>query len=329
MFLVRSHNTPSPSLSPEGRGEQITPSPNLSPKGRGEQVAPSPNLWKPTATIETLRQRADLLDRIRTFFKKRRVLEVETPLLSQHTVTDRYIDSFSVENYYLQTSPEYAMKRLLAANSGPIFQITKAFRKEECGRQHNPEFTLLEWYRPGFTHHDLMDEMDQLLGLLLNAQKAQRSTYAELFEKYCGIDPLTHDNTTELQLLFSEKIEPNLKGVNFVYDYPAKQAALSKINKTNPLVAERFEVYIDGIEIANGFHELTDAEEQQQRFKADQTYRNENNKLIPEIDTRFINALEAGLPDCAGVALGIDRLMMYLTQKKAITEVIAFDWKQA
>ena len=301
-----------------------------------------------SASLPTLRQRAQLLDDIRSFFKKKNVLEVDTALLCQHTVTDRYIDSFTVNNRYLQTSPEYAMKRLLAAGSGSIFQICKAFRHDESGRLHNPEFTLLEWYRVGFNHHDLMDEMDELLSLILKTDTADRSTYQDLFEKYGQLDPLhcdletlkkrientntdTLDRDTCLQLLFSQKIEPQL-GLDkptFVYDFPASQAALAKISENNPLVAERFEVFIHGMEIANGFHELTDADEQLARFKEDQNNREKAGEIVPEIDMRFIDALKSGLPDCAGVALGIDRLMLCLTHNNDIKDVIAFDWDSA
>lgn len=304
--------------------------------------------WTPSANFETLKQRAELLDNIRAFFKARNILEVETPVLSHYTVTDRYIESFTVGDGFLQTSPEYAMKRLLAAGSGPIFQITKAFRQEESGHQHNPEFTLLEWYRPDFTHHNLMDEMDALLMQVGNFKKAERLSYKNLFEKYCQLDPLTCDidaikkhirtgyiegldRDTYLQLLLSEKIEPHL-GTNaptFVYDFPATQAALSKIRNDTPPVAERFEVFIHGKEIANGFHELTDANEQEQRFKADQAYRRTHQKNTPNIDVNFIAALKSGLPNCAGVALGIDRLLMCIANKRTIKEVIAFDWERA
>ncbi len=299
--------------------------------------------WQPSANINTLKERAALLDRIRAFFKARNVLEVETPLLHQHTVTDRYIDSFKVANGFLQTSPEYAMKRLLAANSGAIFQICKAFRQEESGRNHRPEFSLLEWYQPGFNHHDLMDEMDTLLTEAAHFKKAERLSYRELFKTHCNIDPMccndadiksqlnttntdALDRDTCLQLLLSEKIEPLLgkEAPLFIYDFPASQAALSKIRPDSTPIAERFEVFIDGKEIANGFHELTDANEQRQRFEQDQAHRQAHQQNIPEIDEQFIAALNAGLPNCAGVALGIDRLLMCLLKKKHIKEVISF-----
>ena len=199
-----------------------------------------------TIPLDAIQQRARLLEDIRAFFKARNVLEVETPLLSHHTVTDRYIESFEVENKgFLQTSPEYAMKRLLSAGSGSIFQICKAFRQEESGHQHNPEFTLLEWYRPGFDHQDLMDEMNELLMMAGNFKKAKRYAYRDLFKTHCDLDVFTCSDTeikqqlenvntsdlnrdTCLQLLLAEKIEPTLgfDSPAFIYDFPASQAAL-------------------------------------------------------------------------------------------------------
>lgn len=305
--------------------------------------------WKPTAPLSNLRLRADLFSRIRQFFAERDILEVDTPLLCQHTVTDLHIDSFKAESYYLQTSPEYAMKRLLAAGSGSIFQICKAFRNNESGHQHNPEFTMLEWYRLGFNHHNLMDEMDELLQAVLDAPRAERISYQQLFLDEFGIDPhacdlhslqqcaidrkvvLTNpinDKDTLLQLLLNHFIEPKL-GINaptFIYDFPASQAALAKINAGK---AERFEVYIQGTEIANGFHELTNTKEQLQRFQHEQDRRKEINRTVPAIDQRLIKALEHGLPDCAGVAVGLDRLLMILANTKNIADVIAFPWDRA
>jgi len=304
--------------------------------------------WQPSADFETLKKRAELIDRIRAFFKARDFLEVETPLLCQHTVTDRYIESFKTNNRYLQTSPEYTMKRLLVAGSGPLFQITKAFRQEQSGHLHNPEFTLLEWYRPKFNHHDLMAEMSSLLVEVAGLNPAIRLSYRDIFKSYCDIDVFTCtddmiknkltnidsktlNRDTCLQLLLSEKIEPKLgyQAPIFIYDFPVNQAALAKIRYDDPPVAERFEVYIQGKEIANGFHELTDPQEQRQRFRQDQAYRQLQQKNIPDIDDRLIQALEVGLPNCAGVALGIDRLLMCLIDKKHIKEVITFDWNRA
>ena len=315
--------------------------------------------WQPTTSLRNLRLRVKLLACVRDFFAKRNVLEVETPLLSQHTVTDVHIDSFqttyqngkNTQHYFLQTSPEYAMKRLLAAGSGSIFQICKAFRNSESGQQHNPEFTMLEWYRPDFTHHELMTEVDALLQLLLNTAPAERVSYQDLWIKKIGINPhdcelielqrciakqgLTitspiDDKDTLLQLLMSHAIEPTLglQAPLFIYDYPITQAALAKISG-NPPVAERFEAYFQGVELANGFHELTDATEQFTRFQREQDKRKAMHRLVPTIDARFIDALTHGLPSCSGVAVGLDRLLMIMANAKTITEVISFPWERA
>ncbi|GAG97774.1 unnamed protein product, partial [marine sediment metagenome] len=202
--------------------------------------------WRPSASIENLKKRAQVIAQIRDFFAKRNVLEVETPLLSNATVTDVHLHSLKTQDLYLQTSPEYAMKRLLAVGSGSIFQICKAFRDDENGRLHNLEFTMLEWYRVGFDHHQLMDEMEELLQLILSCGKAKRYSYQEIFEKFLQINPHrasakelqncasehninvdVDDKDTWLQLLMSECIEPNLKDMVFIYDYPASQAALA------------------------------------------------------------------------------------------------------
>ncbi len=307
--------------------------------------------------------RAMLYQKIRTFFSERNVLEVETPLLCQHTVTDPHIESFIVPingdainrvstNYYLQTSPEYAMKRLLAAGSGSIYQITKSFRVGESGHQHNPEFTMLEWYRVGFDHHDLMDEIDLFLQILLQTSPADKISYRNLFLKYLQFDPFQIDceslkklisknniavdtndidHDTCLQILLSHLIEPTL-GVEkplFIYDFPVTQAALAKIRHDDPPVAERFELYMNGSEIANGFHELTDPVEQQMRFEKNQRDRKNNQQTVPAIDHYFINALKSGLPHCAGVAIGIDRLLMQYTKTKNIQDVVSFTFDKA
>ncbi len=317
--------------------------------------------WQPTTTNEVIKLRAKLLKTIREFFEKRTVLEVETPLLCQHTVTDLHIESFKTQyhngsqqqTYYLQTSPEYAMKRLLASGSGPLFQICKAFRNGEHGNHHNPEFTLLEWYRPGFNHHDLMKELDALVQIILNTAPALKITYQQLFEDYCSINPhqcdlntllkllkknkiainnQSHlDEDTCLQLLLSHVIEPQLPKTAplFIYDFPATQAALATIRDEHPRVAERFELYIDGQEIANGFHELIDANEQLERFNRDQIKRRLHNKWVPEIDPRLIAAIDANIPQCSGVAVGLDRLLMLLSKRRNIKEVINFPWERA
>lgn len=318
--------------------------------------------WQPTALISHLKQRAKLIAKIRDFFAERDVLEVETPLLCYSTATDPHIQSFETlfsqaggnhhQKLFLQTSPEFPMKRLIAAGVGSIYQICKAFRNEESGRLHNPEFTILEWYRMDFDHHQLMDEVDSFLHVILNSDKAKRITYHQLFVDYLQIEPhvasdealqncaqqkglvlkdtdLTRDDW--LQLLMSHFIEPQLgfDAPVFVYDFPASQAALSKIRNENPLVAERFEVYIQGLEIANGYHELCESNEQQKRFESDQHKREVLGRSAIPLDTRLLAALAQGMPACAGIALGIDRLVMLALQRDHIADVIAFPVERA
>jgi len=304
--------------------------------------------WQPSADIETLKKRAEIIKRIRQFFYNKDILEVETQLLSKATVTDVHLHSFKIENhpYYLQTSPEFAMKRLLGAGSGPIFQLCKAFRDDEIGKNHNPEFTMLEWYRPGFDHHDLMDEMDEFLSCVIDSRNAERISYQDLFLRELDIDP--HKTNLEalqkiadvniegldkddyLNLILSHKIEPTLgqECPTFIYDYPASQATLSKIRQDNPPVAERFEVYIKGIELANGFHELIDADEQRLRFENDLEKRKSVNLPSVLLDERLLAGLTK-MPPCAGVALGIDRLMMIALGKNTLEDVISFSFDKA
>lgn len=312
-----------------------------------------------------LERRADLLARVRQFFARRGVLEVETPVLAHHGVTDRHLASLGTSirgigeeatPFFLQTSPEFAMKRLLAAGSGPIYQISKAFRDGERGRHHNPEFTMLEWYRPGFDHHRLMDEVDAFLSDTLGTAPGARWTYGALFEQHLGIDPHTAsqgqlmaaaretgiDPSAELaatlgrddwlDLLMTHGIEPRLPRDRpvFVHDYPASQAALARLRPEGAVrVAERFEVYAGGIELANGFHELADAAEQRARFEIDRSARAAAGLPTPALDERLLAALEHGLGDCAGVALGIDRLLMVLTGAEHIDQVLSFPIERA
>lgn len=253
-----------------------------------------------------------------------------------------------MQSLYLQTSPEYAMKRLLCAGSGPIFQICKAYRNEEAGRNHNPEFTMLEWYRPGFDHFQLMAEMDELLTLVLDCPSADKITYQHAFEQHLGFDPLDislselkalagkhgygdialdeHNGDNLLNLLFSQHVESKIAQDRpcFVYDFPASQAALARVSPADLRVAERFELYFKGFELANGFHELSDAGEQRRRFEQDNRKRETAELPVIAIDENLLAALESGLPDCAGVALGIDRLLMLALQKQDIAEVMAF-----
>ncbi|WP_223668526.1 EF-P lysine aminoacylase EpmA [Kangiella shandongensis] len=317
--------------------------------------------WKPTASIETLKTRAELLVQIRQFFAERDILEVETPLLSHHGVTDRYMKSFQVDGFaggvgFLQTSPEYAMKRLLAAGSGSIFQICKSFRQDELGQRHNPEFTMLEWYCEGFDHHQLMEQVFELLEALAQTQgfsvALNKRNYTEVFTHYLNINPLSisdselvelagnllGDLPSELErddylvLLFEDRIEPLLGqngDIDCIYDYPASQAALARLNPDNPEVACRFEVYWQGVELANGFYELSDAAEQRRRFEADNQWRVSQGLPRMTIDQHLIAALERGLPDCSGVALGVDRLLMILLQANTLQDVIAFSADRA
>jgi len=309
----------------------------------------------PTASLDVLKKRAELLRQIRAFFYARDVLEVDTPALSVAGNTDPNIESFSTDytgpgeadRLYLHTSPEFAMKRLLAAESGAIYQLCKVFRNGEAGRQHNPEFTMLEWYRPDFNHHQLMDEVAELINEVLGEKEILRITYQQAFIEQAGVDPLNTDTTALKQcahqhgfeqvvgmddatvddwcdLLIDQVVIPGFgKGRLFIFDYPASQAALAKISKRDSRVAERFELFIDGVEIANGFHELTDAIEQRQRFECENNKRNKSGLSQLPIDENLLAALELGLPDCAGVALGIDRLLMLVAGVDSISDTAA------
>ncbi len=316
--------------------------------------------WRPTAPIENIRLRAELLAKTRQFFAARDVLEVETPLLSVATVSDPHLQSF-VTRYngpglppdtplYLQTSPEAAMKRLLAAGSSSIYQICKAFRDGEYGARHNPEFTMLEWYRVGFDHFTLMDEVEALVKMLLDLDcEFERVSYQVIFERYLGLDPhraslddlmrcandsgvFTDLNEIEigrdgwLDLLMSHLIEPHLglAAPLFIYDYPASQAVLAKVRPGEVALAERFELYVTGVELANGYHELCDGDEFSRRFERDTLQRKKDEGFVPRINRRLNTALEAGLPESAGVALGFDRLLMLAAGCDSINGVVNF-----
>ncbi|MEZ8141526.1 elongation factor P lysine(34) lysyltransferase [Enterovibrio norvegicus FF-162] len=319
--------------------------------------------WRPTSDIETLKARATLMRMIRQFFEDRDVMEVDTPAMSRATVTDIHLHTFNTEfvgpgfaggiPLYLMTSPEFHMKRLLAAGSGAIYQINKAYRNEEAGRHHNPEFTMLEWYRPSFDHHALMDEMDVLLQAVMGVGQAQRMTYQEAFIDVLRVCPLEgsmeqlkaaaallglsdiadpeQDRDTLLQLLFSVGVEAKIGRTvpAFVYNFPASQAALARVCTDDKRVAARFEVYFKGIELANGFYELDDADEQLARFEQDNRKREMMGLKIQPIDNHLIEAIRHGLPDCAGVALGVDRLIMLALGKSHIDDVIAFPVERA
>jgi lysyl-tRNA synthetase class 2 len=304
--------------------------------------------WRPAAPLEILRLRARLLARVRAFFQAREVMEVETPLLGSAAATDPHLASIAVAEggatRYLQTSPELAMKRLLAAGSGPIYQVCKAFRAQERGRLHNPEFTLLEWYRPGFDHHTLMDEVEALLASVLGNGPAERLSYAEAFRRHAGLDPhetpLAHLRSRAaalgadpalaaalerdgcLDLVLTHAVQPALgPGLCFVYDFPATQASLARIAAG---YAQRFEAFVGGLEVANGYRELTDTTEQRRRFEADNERRRALGLPQVPIDERLLAALAHGLPECAGVALGFDRLVMLAAGARSVSEVLAF-----
>lgn len=299
--------------------------------------------WKPLG-FSALQKKARLLQQIRAFFMRQDVLEVQTPLLSKFGTTDPSIESVKAvargQEQYLQTSPEFFMKRLLASGSGSIFQICPAFRDEEQGTHHLTEFTLLEWYMEGWDYSQLMQQIELLIADIA-AEPVDITTlsYADLFIQYVGFDPLNIDtqalkervpehlrdldHDALLDYFISIEIMPKLADSKwlFVKDYPAQQASLAKISEHNPQVAERFELFYNGLEIANGFSELQDAQEQQARFIADNKKRQAHAQQTVAIDETLIAALEHGLPRCAGVAIGIERLLMVLYQLDDIQQV--------
>lgn len=315
--------------------------------------------WKPSASLKNLQQRAYALAKIRRFFSERDVLEVETPLLASSTVPDVYIESIAAEvvegnssrKNFLQTSPEFFMKRLLASGSGSIYQITKAFRQEEKGARHNIEFTLLEWYRLSYSLDQLMTELEQLVQEVLGCGPISRFSYREIFQQHLQIDPheisleeLQQLASTEidlsggdlsktdyLQLLLSNSIEPKLPPYCIIYNYPSEQAALATLaaDKRGVVVAKRFELFGHSMELANGYFELSDAAEQRARFENDNAARKEKGLETHDADEKLIAALESGLPSCSGVAVGVDRLLMLLVEAKNISEVISFDSERA
>ena len=308
--------------------------------------------WKPNASRELLESRAALLNRVRIFFSEQGVLEVETPLLASSSITDPNIEIFETESdkkKYLQTSPEYAMKRLLCAGSGPIFQIAKAFRGKEIGRYHNPEFSILEWYRPNYDYHKLMSEVFELIKVCLGRLKYKKISYRDIFCDLLGIDPFiaTQDELLAvarkyldvikldlkrsdiLDLLMGNILQPKLssEGVCFIFDYPEDQAALARLRNENGIVvAERFELFIDGVELANGYTELANESQQRMRFISENKLRIEVGKEPRAIDEKFMSALKSGLPFCSGVAVGLDRLLMLQVGCSSIAETLAFSW---
>jgi lysyl-tRNA synthetase class 2 len=305
-------------------------------------------MFQPGTSLETMKKRAQLLQELRAFFHARGILEVDVPAIGDATVTDVHLQALVVEGHgFLQTSPEYYMKRLLAAGSGPIYYLGKAYRREESGRRHRPEFTLLEWYCLGMDDRQLMLQVTELFGALVPQVSLVRRSYQEVFAATLGINPHLADlhqlqaaidrildlnspltsKSACLDLLFSHCVEPHLgPGITLVYDYPQEQCALARlvVDEAGFLVARRFEVYWDGMELANGYWELNAADEQRQRFNSDLQQRSDLGLPVPALDERFLAALAAGLPDCAGIALGVDRLLMCLLDCRDIREVMPF-----
>jgi lysyl-tRNA synthetase class 2 len=312
--------------------------------------------WKPAATLERLHDRARCMALIRDFFNSRGYLEVETPIMARFGVTDRYLANIQARFrgvfYALQTSPEYHMKRLIAAGSGPIYQLARVFRDDELGRWHNPEFTLLEWYQLGIDHHALMDEVDLLLQTIVHSKPLVKKTYEQAFFETCDLNPFTDpiarfkdvlgeqdldrvldpdetDRDQYLFLLMSHVVEPALGRLDTpvaVHAFPPSQAALAQVRNG---VAERFEVYFKGVELANGFHELTDANAQAKRFEADKKLRAQAGLPDVQADVYLLAALKQGMPQCSGVALGVDRLLALALEQDNISSVLAFDFSRA
>ena len=310
--------------------------------------------FSPTCNRETWKVRQSLLAKVRAFFDSRGVLEVETPVLSNACGTDPQLDYFEIESphRFMMTSPEFHMKRLLAAGFGDIFQITKSFRKDEFGAHHNNEFSMVEWYRVGMPQEQLMDEVEALVSEILDKPiHARRTRWIDAFKNYAGVDPLVAADNDFAEACKSRNIplpadtsnmsredwwdylmvfavEPALakNGPEFILDYPQSQAALAQtyVGEDGHTWARRFELFVDQVELCNGYTELTDANEQRRRFNADLEIRRSMGKPQPTLDENFLEALESGMPACSGVALGLDRLFMLAMNKKEIKDVILF-----
>lgn len=312
---------------------------------------------------EAMHLRARLYSLLRAFFTERQVAEVETPILSRAGNTEPNIDGFSTvfagpvnagaRERYLRTSPEYPLKRLLAAGFGDCYELGRVFRNGEAGVSHNPEFTMLEWYRVGFDHRRLMLECAQLvrtaLALVERDAAVAAFSYREWFRRGLGLDPFMADERTLreplaefridpedltrddwLDLLVTHRLQPALQddAITIVYDFPASQCSLARIRHGQPSVAERFELYLGQHELANGYHELNDAAEQRARFEHDNARRRARGQLEMPIDENLLAVLDR-LPDCAGVALGVDRLLMHMLGTNDIRDVLAFPFAEA
>jgi len=313
--------------------------------------------WRPGASRQALEARARLLTRIRAFFAERGVLEVETPILSRSGNSDPNIRSIATEpspRRYLRTSPEYAMKRLLAAGLGDIYELGRVFRAGETGRHHNPEFTMAEWYRRGLGYLDLAIEVADLVRYCgegaFDGWRTRRIAYRDLFREGLGLDPF-HCSESELaacaaergiragplehpewlDLLLAEVLQPALPGecITVLYDFPPEQAALARIRPGDPPVAERFEVFLNQTELANGYQELTDADEQRRRFERENRLREVRGEETAPLAETLVAALRHGLPECSGVALGVDRLLMAVLKLDRMDAVLAFDANRA
>ncbi len=324
--------------------------------------SPENSTWMPSSSLDNLKTRARLLEKTREFFKQRNILEVETPILSQAGNPDPNIDSFTTVNttlLYLRTSPEFLLKRMLAAGYGDCYELGKVFRQAESGQFHNPEFTMLEWYRVGWTWKQLANEVCDYIkfsGQLLSGSQFQHwpirwVSFQELYLEHIGIDPLSAqiadfealaksqnlqfpDNMLKdqwLDLIMSTVIQPGLaeSAITIVYDFPSQQAALAKINPDNPSTALRFEVYLGQQELANGYQELTDARELEQRFENDNRKRKQRHQAEVKLDQNLISAQHQPLPECAGVALGFDRLLMAMMKSSKLSECLSFDSERA
>lgn len=312
--------------------------------------------WRPAASVAALQQRAQLYRTIREFFYQRQVCEVEVPSLARAAVSDPQIDSISAQvcgaTLYLQSSPEFFMKRMLAAGSGDIYSLDKAFRNGEAGRRHNPEFTMLEWYRLGWDEQRLMDEVAELIGTCVSLPSVARWSYRDIFQRELGLDPHTatieqlkqaaqrcseirwddDDRDVWLDVLMTHAIEPRMgPGLVLVYDFPVTQAALARttLDAQGQQVARRFEAFVDGVELANGYWELCDGVEQARRLQQDLARRQALGLPQYPVAQQLVDALHGGLPDCAGVALGVDRLLMLMTDCNDIRQLLAFPFERA
>ena len=320
------------------------------------------NSWQPSASLATLQTRAAMLASARKYFARRAVLEVETPILAAHTVTDAHIQSIGLHTLesemWLRTSPEYHMKRLLAAHPQDIYQIGKVFRDGESGTRHQPEFTMIEWYRLGFDLNEIIDDTCELIKHLTQGRKLpvtehRTISYKEAFQSACNLNPISatledicstakdcladilderliqsigDDRACWLDLLASHIVTPSFEkdALYVVTDYPAEQAMLARINPNNPLLAERFEVFLNGLELANGYCELQDITEQTERFQRDNEQRRHAGLATVTIDEALIAALKSGLPACSGVAVGLDRLLMIADGHNSVASTLSF-----